>query len=53
MAVWRPADGFKTVVPNWKSRRLDPAGRDKTLRVIEIRPASGAEDEPALVVEHV
>jgi hypothetical protein len=42
---------LKTAVPNWRAGDTIPLGRDKTLRVVEVRP--GGEDEPVLVVETV
>jgi hypothetical protein len=30
-----------------------PLGRDRMLRVVDIRPAKGDDDEPVLVVEQV
>ena len=51
----RPADPptLKAAVPNWSAGDTIPLGRDKMLRVLEIRPASGDDDEPVLVVEDV
>jgi hypothetical protein len=48
-----PADPptLRAAVPNWSPGHTIPLGRDKTLRVIEIRPGSNPEDDPVLVVE--
>ena len=43
---------LKPAVPNWSPGDVIPLGRDRMLRVIEIRPASD-DDEPVLVVEQV
>jgi hypothetical protein len=50
-----PADPptLRTVVRNWSAGATIPLARDRMLRVIENRPASGGEDEPVLVVEPV
>jgi hypothetical protein len=50
-----PADPptFKTAMPSWRPGDTIPLGRDRTLRVIEIRPGSADDDEPVLVVEPV
>jgi hypothetical protein len=40
-------------VPNWSPGDTIPLGRGRMLRVVEIRPASGDDDEPLLVVEDV
>ena len=47
-----PADPptLRTAVPNWSAGDTIPLGRDRTLRVVEIRPGSDAEDDPVLVV---
>jgi hypothetical protein len=42
---------LKTVVPSWSAGDTIPLGRDRTLRVIEVRPAAGERDDPVLVVE--
>jgi hypothetical protein len=48
-----PADPptFKTAVPNLRPGDTIPLGRDRTLRVIEIRPGRDPDDDPVLVVE--
>jgi hypothetical protein len=50
-----PADPptLKVAVPNWAPGDTIPLGRDRMLRVVEIRPATGLDDEPVLVVEPV
>jgi hypothetical protein len=50
-----PADPptLKAAVPNWRTRDTIPFGPGKMLRVIEIRPATGDDDERVLVVEDV
>jgi hypothetical protein len=47
-----PADppALHTAVPNWEVGETIPLGRDRTLRVVEIRAAT-AEENPVLVVE--
>jgi hypothetical protein len=40
-------------VPNWQAGDTIPLGRDKMLRVIDVRPATGDADDPVLVVEAV
>jgi hypothetical protein len=48
-----PADlpTLKTAVPDWRSGETIPLGREKTLRVIEIRLGRDPDDEPVLVVK--
>jgi hypothetical protein len=50
-----PADPptLTAAVPNWSPGDTIPLGRGRMLRVVEIRPASGDDDEPVLVVEDV
>jgi hypothetical protein len=41
-----------TAVSNWQAGDTIPLGRDRVLRVIEVRPIAQADDEgPVLVVE--
>ena len=40
-------------VPNWSAGDTIPLGRDKTIRVIDVLPAKGDDDEPVLVVKQV
>jgi hypothetical protein len=40
-----------TAVPNWVPGDTIPLGREKALRVIEVRPGSNADDIPVLVVK--
>jgi hypothetical protein len=42
---------FRTAVSNWRAGDTIPLGRDKTLRVIEVRSASEPDENPVLVVE--
>jgi hypothetical protein len=42
---------LKTAVPNWSAGDTIPLGRDKTLRVVEVR--LGGDDESVLIVEDV
>jgi hypothetical protein len=44
---------LKTAVPNWRAGDTIPLGRDKTLRVAEVRPTASDDDNPVLVVEDV
>jgi hypothetical protein len=44
---------LKTAVPNWRAGDTIPLGRDKTLRVVEVRPTASDDDNPVLVVEDV
>jgi hypothetical protein len=48
-----PADPptFQTAVPNWQDGATIPLGRERTLRVIETRPAPGSDEDPLLVVD--
>jgi hypothetical protein len=50
-----PADPptFQTAVPTWHLGDTIPLGRDRILRVIEIRPGSHADGNPVLVVMRV
>jgi hypothetical protein len=41
---------FHTAVPNWQAGDTIPLGRDKSLRVIDIRPEA-PDGNPVLVVE--
>jgi hypothetical protein len=47
-----PADppAFDTVVPNWKPGDKIPLGRNRMLRVVDVRPANDDGDDPVLVV---
>jgi hypothetical protein len=42
---------LETAVPNWSAGDTIPLGRDKTLRVVEVR--LGGDDESVLIVEDV
>ena len=44
---------FKTAVPNWSPGDTIPVGRDRTLRVLDVRPGSEPDGDPVLVVESV
>jgi hypothetical protein len=44
---------LKTVVPNWRAGDTIPLGRDRMLRVVEIRPGGGTDEPPVLVVADV
>ena len=46
-----PADPptLRTAAPNWSLGNTIPLGRDRMLRVIDVRPATG-DDDPVLVV---
>jgi hypothetical protein len=48
-----PADPptLKVAVPNWRAGDTIPLGRDKMLRVVDVRPAAGDDQPPVLVVE--
>jgi hypothetical protein len=48
-----PADPprLDTAVPNWSPGDTIPLGRDRVLRVIDIRPGREPDDDPVLVVE--
>jgi hypothetical protein len=48
-----PADPprLDTAVPNWSARDTIPLGRDRILRVVDIRPGREPDDDPVLVVE--
>jgi hypothetical protein len=46
-----PADPLRTAVSTWRSGDIILLGRDETLRVIEIRPAMEADEDPVLLVE--
>jgi hypothetical protein len=41
---------FKTAVPNWSPGDTIPLGRDRTLRVVDVRPGPEPDDDPVLVV---
>ena len=47
-----PADPpmLDVAVPNWSAGDTIPLGRDRMLRVIDVLPAKGDDDEPVLVV---
>ncbi len=40
-----------TAVPTWSAGDTIPVGRDRILRVIEIRPGGNPDEDPVLVVE--
>jgi hypothetical protein len=42
---------FKTAVPNWSPGDTIPLGRDRTLRVVDVRFGPEPDDDPVLVVE--
>jgi hypothetical protein len=42
---------FATAVPNWRPGDTIPLGKDRTLRVIEVRNGSEPDGDPVLVVE--
>jgi hypothetical protein len=42
---------FSTAVPNWSPGVTIPLGRDRTVRVVEIRPGPEPDSDPVLVVE--
>jgi hypothetical protein len=48
-----PADPPKlsTAVPNWRPGDTIPVNRDRSLRVVEVRPGADLDDDPVLVVE--
>jgi hypothetical protein len=48
-----PADPptLETAVPNWGAGDTIPLGRDRILRVIDIRPGQEPDEDPVLVVE--
>jgi hypothetical protein len=48
-----PADPptFETAVSNWSPGECIPLDRDRTLRVVEIRPGREPDDDPILVVD--
>jgi hypothetical protein len=48
-----PADPptLHTAVLNWAPGHTIPLGRDRTLRVVDVRPAGDSHEEPVLVVE--
>jgi hypothetical protein len=48
-----PADPptFHTAVPNWDAGDTVPLGRDRALRVVEVRPGVMLDDETVLVVQ--
>jgi hypothetical protein len=50
-----PADPptFSTVAPNWSPGDTIPLGRDRALRVVEIRPSPKPDRDPVLVVESI
>jgi hypothetical protein len=47
-----PADPptFKTAATNWRPGDTIPLGRDRMLRVIDVRPGVGDDDQGVLVV---
>jgi hypothetical protein len=42
-----------TTVTNWRTGDTIPLGRDRMLRVTEVKPATVLDDDPVLVVEPV
>jgi hypothetical protein len=40
-----------SAVPNWKAGDTIPLGRDRTLRVVAVRPGVDDDDDPVLIVE--
>jgi hypothetical protein len=42
---------FRTAVPNWSPGDTIPLGRDRTLRVVDVRPGQEPDGDPVLVVE--
>jgi hypothetical protein len=48
-----PADPprLDTAVPNWRAGDTIPLGRDRILRVVDVRPGRELEEDPVLVVE--
>jgi hypothetical protein len=48
-----PADPptFRSAVLTWKAGDTIPLGRDRTLRVVAVRPGQEAYEDPVLVVE--
>jgi hypothetical protein len=44
---------LKAAVPNWSAGDTIPLGRDKMLRVVDVRPAASDDDDPVLVVKNV
>lgn len=50
-----PADPpvLRTAVPTWHAGDTIPLGRERMLRVVEVRSGAAPEDDPVLVVEMV
>jgi len=48
-----PADPprLDTAVPNWSAGDTIPLGRDRILRVVDVRPGQEPDEDPVLVVE--
>ena len=48
-----PADPprLDTAVPNWRAGDTIPLGRDRILRVVDVRPGREPDEDPVLVVE--
>jgi hypothetical protein len=44
---------LRVAVPNWSPGDTIRLGRDKMLRVVDVGPAMGDDNEPVLVVEQV
>jgi hypothetical protein len=42
---------FRSAVPNWRPGDPIHLGGGRTLRVVDVRPVAGDDDEPVLVVE--
>lgn len=40
---------LRTAVPTWRAGDTIPLGRDRMLRVVDVRPASEQEDDPVLL----
>lgn len=55
LADGTPADPPRlgVAVPNWSAGDAIPLGRDRMLRVVDVVPARGGDDDPVLVVEPV
>jgi hypothetical protein len=47
-----PADPptYKTAATSWRPGETIPLGRDRMLRVVDVRPAKDDDDQPVLVV---
>jgi hypothetical protein len=48
-----PADPptFQSTIPSWQVGDRIFLGQGRTLRVVEVRPGAGPDDDPVLVVE--